>query len=420
MIFQVRKLSSNNLEKSQKKVFFLACIGNVLEFYDFSIFFFLLPSFSDLFFPAHDHITSVILGFSIFFLGFLARPIGSIVFGFIGDQRGRRQALSFSLLGMALSNVLIAFLPTYFEIGIWAPLALVILRIIHGLCIGGEFVGSLIFLVEHIKGEQGPLYTACLVSSSILGWFVGSFSCLLLMSVSGSWRIPFLFGGLTGIVGFVIRKYTQESSYFINRPVKQRKSFKDLVTIYRLEFFTIFVTGGLIGSLFYGLFIFPNVYLTELIGLTKEDASQITTIGIGIYMFILPCAGLLAIKLGPYKLIIYSAILTIFASFPIFLFLSSGSFVLSIFAEFIAAILIASFIGPASFIMVQFFPTEVRYTFAGISYNLGVSILGGLFPVICHSLIKWSGYLSIPSAYLIFCGSLVLLAYSFFIKTKDL
>lgn len=398
----------NNRSRKIKKIFFLACLGNVLEFYDFSIYFFLLPIISPLFFPAKDHVTSFLLAFSMFFVGFIARPLGAIIFGYIGDKKGRRLALSLSLLGMALSTMLIAFLPTYFHAGLWATTGLVILRIFHGLSIGSEFIGSLVFLSEHVERKQGPFYTACLISSTILGWFIGSACSFLTIHYDFSWRIPFMLGALTGVLGFLIRHYTDEALVFMKITTNRQTFTKSFLARYSLQVFTVFGAGGLIGAFFYGVFIFPNTYLPEFIGVPYTVAVKSTSIGIGLYMLFLPFMGWLAIRITPFFLMVSCAFLTSILAYPIFLLLSLGCFPFLVLAQSIAALLLAGFIAPASFIIVQIFPIEVRYTLTSVSYNLGVCLLGGIFPLIAVALINHTNSLSIPSLYLACCACLAL------------
>lgn len=399
----------------KKRIFSVACVGNILEFYDFSIYTFLIPIISPLFFPAEEKITSIVIGFSFFFVGFLARPLGSLIFGYLGDKRGRRFSLSISLLGMALSTALIAILPTYNQIGILAPFMLVLLRIIHGICIGGEFIGSLIFLVEHMpsnqKKERGAFYTSCLVASTIMGWFLGSLLCLFSSELNflgvDYWRIPFFFGLITAVVGYIIRKYSPETPEFLN--IKVKEPSLNIMKSYSREFLAIFGIGGLIGALFYGLFIFPNSYLPEFVGVDYSLAQIATTIGIALYMIFLPIMGRIADKIVPGRLVVYSAFLSLCFAYPIFFLFSTGKFFCILGAEFLSALLIAGFMAPASFVITQIFPINIRYTTTALSYNLGVSILGGMSPLVCIWLLKQTGNLISSFMYLFLCGALALI-----------
>jgi MHS family proline/betaine transporter-like MFS transporter len=402
---------------SFRKPFFLAALGNVVEFYEFSIYSFLIPIISTLFFPTANKIASLIMGYSIFALSFLARPIGSIIFGYIGDKKGRRFSLSISLLGMAISTTAMGFLPTYSEIGIWASLSLAFLRLIHGICLGGEFTGSLIFLVEHMsekqKYEHGSLVTSSLVSATIIGWFLGSGVCLLIQnypSCNNLWRVPFLLSAFTTIIGFLLRRKSLETSEFLisQKNTYQRIGIKDLFKTYFWIIALIFISGGLIGVLFYGLFIFPNVFLATLIKTNSYYLQLTTTAGIGLYMVLLPLMGFASDRIGTKRVMQASAILTMILSYPIFKLLSNGTIFSSLIAEALSALLISGFMAPTSFLITQLFPTQIRYFSVSCSYNLGVSLMAGITPLIfTQFILKPNGFMNC-AIYLCFCAFLVI------------
>ncbi|HLB57041.1 MAG TPA: MFS transporter, partial [Coxiellaceae bacterium] len=203
------------------KVILSGMAGNILEIYDISIYGFFAPYFALNFFGNNNHTTALIKTFAVFFIGFLARPIGAALFGKMGDKHGRRKTLSVSILLMAISTGLIAFLPTYQQVGMLAPLLLLLMKILQGISVGAEYTGSIIFLSEHAPQKQKLYWSSFAVMAINCGTLFAGFSCYLMEShfskqsmISFGWRIPYLIAFLGGIAAFYIRYHTSESDEF--------------------------------------------------------------------------------------------------------------------------------------------------------------------------------------------------------------
>jgi MFS transporter, MHS family, proline/betaine transporter len=196
------------------KALLASTIGTTLEFYDFTLFGFLAPIFSASFFPNEDPFLSTLYGYTAFMVGYLFKPLGAILWGHIGDRHGRRIALCTSLYLMGFSTLLMGILPTYGQIGIMAPLLLVLARIVQGLSEGGELAGGLLFTLEHThtqyKGFAGGLFNGICTSGILLGSLAG-YICSLDCMPTWTWRIPFLLGFLIVLVGIYIRKKITET-----------------------------------------------------------------------------------------------------------------------------------------------------------------------------------------------------------------
>lgn len=204
------------------KIFLSASFGNILEFYDFATYGFLIPIMAPLFFPAENPITSLLMASGAFAISFLARPIGGILFGYIGDFYGRKVAFSLSLIVMAMATTLIGILPTYEKIGLLSPFLLIFCRLVQGLCLGGEFSGSLIFATEHLSQQRhgSAFVTGTITSAGVGGWFLSSIVCTVTSNLSQpySWRIPFLLGAVVGVLGYYIRRSTIEPPVHLLAP----------------------------------------------------------------------------------------------------------------------------------------------------------------------------------------------------------
>lgn len=378
----------NNLNKNGNirflfsKIFLSSSLGNVLEFYDFATYGFLIPIMAPLFFPAENPINSLLMACGAFAISFLARPIGGFLFGYIGDKYGRKITFSLSLIFMAIATTLIGILPTYNQVGILAPLLLVSCRLVQGLCMGGEFSGSLIFATEHLnqQSRNGALITGSITSAGVGGWFLSSIICTFCVNLgqSYSWRIPFLVGAVVGIIGYYIRCSTPES------PVQLLTPPENLWKTLKSEWLTagsIAGIGALMGGLFYGLHIFPSSFLpAHFPSISHAQALECTSIGIGVYMVFLPFMGWFADHIGLTKCMQLFTFLTILLSYPIIFLLMSGSFFFIIISEILTSILLAGFMAPATFVMAQSFLPSFRHRLVSFSYNLGASLLGGLTP----------------------------------------
>jgi len=199
---------------NHKKAILAAMIGNALEYYDVMLYGFFAAALAPLFFPTTNHFVSITASLGTFAAGFLMRPLGGILFGHLGDRYGRRMALAFSILLVTVPTLTIGLLPTYEYIGIAAPIILVVCRLLQGLCVGGEYSGAAIFVIEHSKKKQEAFAGSVLCATGFLGGFLGTILgliCTLPYMPTWSWRIPFLIGSIIGLIGYYIRTQVDES-----------------------------------------------------------------------------------------------------------------------------------------------------------------------------------------------------------------
>lgn len=407
-----------------KKIYIAASIGNILEFYDFSLYAFLTPILAKLFFPESDSITQLFFAFNIFAMGFIARPIGAILFGYIGDCYGRKYALSYSILGTGIATALIGLIPIYAEIGILAPIILSILRILQGLCMGGEFSGSLIFASEHLQRYQAryPAFvTGTIISAGVLGWLSASSISIAVMSENAlSWRVLFLIGGLAGFVGYYLRKTTFDA-YPITRTTNN--IFKELLALlkYPLIILQVASIGMLLGTTFYGHFIFPNSFLPKVTTIDQASITACTTFGLFVYMIFLPLMGWLSDKWGHLKMMLIASILLAVLSYSLFHLLTSSSLFNILCVEILVAVILSTFIAPGAYIMSTLFPKEIRYLGTSLSYNLGMCLFGGTTPSISLKLFQITQNVVSPFLYLLVCAFITtLLILSVYYQSKKI
>lgn len=210
-----------SMNKYFKQTIFSMFIGTVLEWYDFSIFMFFVPLFSELFFPNANKIASYLSMYAVFAISFFVRPLGAAIFGFFGDHLGRKKVLVFSMNLISIATLAMGLLPTYQTIGVFAPILLVFFRLIQGFCVGGETTGAASFIIESFPKRYRGVLGSFMWSAVGVGMLLGSFVTTLTIKsmthdtlIEIGWRLPFLLGVITALVGYYFRKKIPETTLF--------------------------------------------------------------------------------------------------------------------------------------------------------------------------------------------------------------
>lgn len=402
-----------NKQKNFYAAIFAAFIGTALEFYDYALFGFLTPIISKWFFP-QDSKTALLLSYGIFGFGFLVRPMGGLLYGYIGDMYGRRRAMLLSIFGMVVPTTLIGLIPGYHQIGFLAPILLILCRLTQGLSVGGEFSGAAIFVIEHARKDQvyfaGSLVTASSVVGMLLGSTIAYFS-ILESSPDWGWRIPYILSLPIGLIGFYIRKHTQETAVF-NR-LQQHMTNERIPILITLKknckaSLITFGIGSFIGILYYIPFVFMTYYHTLVTLLSPSTTLSIITLGLGVYIIFLCLAGCLADKYSPQKIMLTGIFSSLFLAYPIFWLINLGSLSSVLLGEILLAILAGTFIGPANGLTASLFEARSRCRGVAFSLGLGISVFGGGTPMALIYAIDKTQIMTLPSVCIIM-GSLIAL-----------
>ncbi|MBP6951197.1 MAG: MFS transporter [Alphaproteobacteria bacterium] len=398
--------------KKNYKAIIAAMIGNALEYYDVMLYGFFATMLAPLFFPTDNEAISIISSLGTFAAGFLMRPLGGIVFGHLGDKFGRRQALVFAIFLVTIPTLIIGLLPTYADIGIAASIILVICRLLQGLCVGGEYSGASIFVIEYSKrGKEafaGSILCAAGFFGGVLGTFFG-FLCTNPFMPSWGWRIPFLIGALIGLIGYYLRTQVSESPDFV-RHKKEKIAKVPLLVVFERRLINLCCTIG-IGATSLIPFYLASVYMGYMLSSQLQIPTfQIMLINVVLnifLIFLLPTMGILADKIGKEKLMIFSSVLSIIVAYPLFSLLENNLSLTNILiVQAILGIITAGFGAPSMALLSSFFPTHERYSGIGFGYALGGALLGGTTPLILASLSNWLGSPLVPAYYLMFSGAL--------------
>lgn len=374
-----------------------AVIGNVLEWYDFGLYAFVAIYISRNFFPQGDEVTALLSTFLAYGLGFVARPLGAIVIGRIGDTRGRKAALLLTILLMAIGTVMIGLLPTFATIGYLAPLLLVVARLLQGFSAGGEWGSSTAFIVEWAPAGERGYYGSFQQTSVVAGLLLGSGVAALLNTVmtpdtmaNWGWRVPFLLGALIGPVGLYMRRRIDETPAYQKlgaSPAVEHDPTSPWLLAGRAFGFTIVWT-----VCFYILLNYMPTYTQKYLNLSASAALWSNTLGLFVLLAAIPVMGRLSDRIGRKPLLLGCCVAYIVLPYPIFSFLAGGaSYAFLVAAQMLFAVLISMFSGPGPAAIAEIFPTRVRSLWMTSGYALAVSIFGGFAPFISVWLIDRFG-----------------------------
>jgi len=384
-------------------------IGTILEWYDFSLLGSMAPIIAQLFFPSKVPTLSLLATFSVFASGFIARPLGGVLFGHLGDRKGRKYALSLTIILMALPTTLMGLLPTYQNIGMLAPIILIVLRLVQGAASSGEYPGAICFLTEIAPANKRGLWGSISMFGVGGGILLGSvFSYILTTCLSNDalyswgWRIPFIVGLPLGIIGFYLRYRVTESKIFAEVHEKQvvhKMPFKQVLQFNFLNLNRIILLFSLGTTTFYMSFVYIISYFVSTHRLTLSNAFLFNILSSVCMLFFIPIFGYLSDKWNRKIIMLIGAFCLCIFSYPIFkLFLSNDLHQL-LLGQLLLAFLIAMFVGPVAATSAEIFSTATRYSGVAVALNVGASIFGGTSPLIATYLVHISGKEIMPCIY---------------------
>lgn len=404
-------------------------LGSISEWYEFVVYAFCAPFLAPLFFPTESKFLSVLSVFGAFAVGFLMRPLGALVFGYFGDKYGRQKTVSIAVILIGLPTVIMGIMPTYQTIGVVAPIILVIVRMLQGLSVGGQFTGSAVFIAEHIGGKNRYFGSGITFTGALIGMLIASFVGTILTAVlteqelaKWGWRVPFLLGILVTAIGYYLKTNTEETPEFLKLSASGELSENPIIESFKTQKFGMlisFLICWLLPVIVYQLFIFMPTFANTYLDVSLASALRVNTFA----MIILACCttlfGYLADKLT-YRLVMgSSAILLALLGYPLYWFMTEHHSIQALLISQITfSVLSGGFIGPALGMMIHLFPIKTRYTALSISYNLGFGIFGGSVALLNMYVIETYGWLQFPAVYLIIAAAFSLLAIELAVRKK--
>jgi MHS family proline/betaine transporter-like MFS transporter len=389
--------------KAVRRGIIAGVVGNMLEWYDFALFGFFAQQIGAHFFPSGNPTVSLLAAFGTFAAGFLMRPVGGALFGWIGDRFGRKQALIGSVLAMAFPSFFIGLLPDTTQIGLAAPILLILFRMLQGIAVGGEYMASAVFLVEGSEpgrrgfmGSWGPFGAS---AGTLLGSAAGALVNWTLPPeavMAYGWRIPFLAGILVAFGGLAIRRHYVER---IPHQAPSKSPLGETFTEYRGTMLHLIALTSAISVGFYTTFVYAATWLEGTMGVAASTALTINTIAMMLLLIVIPLAGIASDRFGRRRVLAWAAGGLMLLAYPLMALMARGQ-PGPIFAGQVGLALLVGANGavlPAT--MAELAPWRVRCTVLSVGYNVSLALLGGTTPMVAAWLVARTFDLA-PAVYL--------------------
>ncbi|WP_022663101.1 MFS transporter [Paucidesulfovibrio longus] len=366
-------------------------LGNVMEWYDFALYGFMASVLSQRFFPSHDATASLLATYGVFAAGFVMRPLGSALFGWIGDTAGRSRAMLLSVILMTVPTVGLGLLPTYESIGRWAAVLLVAIRLIQGLSVGGEFSSSTTYLVETAPQGRRGLSGSFANVGSVAGMLLGSGMAALTSALfsqdqvaAWAWRLPFLFAALLGALSIGMRTRLPASEHFTRHAEGrgEESPIREAVTVNLKQTVQGTLFASAYGAVFYLSLVYVPTWLKEYGGVPLETAQHWNTAASAVVLLVVPLAGLLSDRLLRRRTLLMCVFgAALLAAWPLHRWMLAGGASVAV-AQLLLGLLMGVPCGVAPALFVELFPTRDRLSGYSISFNLGMGVVGGSTPML--------------------------------------
>ncbi|OZM76791.1 MFS transporter [Pseudonocardia sp. MH-G8] len=398
--------------RMHRKVALASAVGTSIEWYDYHVYSVASALvIGRLFFTEMDPYTATLAAFATFAIGFVARPLGGVLAGHLGDRVGRKQVMVLTLSAMGAATTLIGLLPTYAQIGVWAPVLLVALRLLQGLSAGGEWGGAALMAVEHAPAGRRGVFGNFVQLGTPAGMFLANSVMLLLVAVmpqdafeSWGWRVPFLLSVVMVVIGFVIRRAVEESPSFRSVRAAERTARLPVVDVVRRYPGRIalaiasFVGNNAVGYLF--LAFLPS-YGTGTLGLSRGFMLAVLLVGCVSWFAAMIGFAAWSDRIGRHAVYLTGYGIIAVWAFPFFALLRTGEASLVVVAVVVLTLGLAATYGPQAALFAELFPAEVRTSGASLSYALGAALSGGIAPLVATALQGWTGTVYSVSVFMI-------------------
>ncbi|HSY87005.1 MAG TPA: MFS transporter [Verrucomicrobiae bacterium] len=406
-------MASEGARRAHRRVIAAGIAGNVMEWYDFAVYGYFARTIGQLYFPADDPSLSLMAAFGAFAVGFFMRPLGAVVFGYIGDRVGRAHSLLWSVVAMAVPTFAIGLLPTYHQVGIGASVLMLLCRILQGLAVGGEYTGSVVFLAERAPPGRRGLASAWAPFGAVAGILLGStmgtaiINAMPMADVVGwAWRLPFLFGAVVGVVGFFIRRHVS----FDKAPPGKGFPLGQALREHPLEMLQ--VVGICIANAvgFYLIFVYVTTWLKLYAQMKIGSALLVNSLNMAIMLGVILGAAWLSDKLGRKPVMAAAAIGMAIFAWPLMALMQTGDFMNVFLGQLGFVLLIGSYNAVNPIAICELFPRAVRCSAVSTAYNITLGVVGGTAPIVATWLIEKTNYPLAPGLYVALAGVVSALA----------
>ncbi|MGM7776336.1 MFS transporter [Arthrobacter sp. KNU-44] len=396
-------------------------VGNTMEWYDVGVFGYLITTMGPVFLPEADKSVQTLFLLGTFAATFVARPLGGVIFGWLGDKVGRQKVLATTLLLMAASTFAVGLLPGYAQIGIWAAVLLVLLKLVQGFSTGGEYAGATTFVSEYAPDKRRGFFASFLDMGSYIGFALGAALVSILQLTIGQsamedwgWRLPFLLAGPLGVIAVYFRSKIEESPQFQATLDAQEALAADaaagdaavakgpigIVKAYWRQIILAMILAAAANTVGYMLTSYMPTYLTESKGYDPVHGTLLTIPVLVIMAVCIPLTGKLSDRIGRRPVLWIGAISTVVFAVPAFLLIGIGDIWSTLAGLALIAFPVTFYVANLASALPALFPTSSRYGGMGIAYNFSVAIFGGTTPFIVAALIQGTGNDMMPAYYL--------------------
>lgn len=400
-----------NLKRELRRNIVAGAIGVFVHWFDWAIYAYLATTIAVVFFPGQDSTAGLMSVFAVFAVAFFVRPLGSLVFGYLGDRIGRKKTLSMVIISMAAGTLMLGLIPSYQTIGLAAPILLIVARIIQGLAAGGEYGSAATFLAEFSPAKKRGLGTSWIEVGSVLGFLLASLVVAGLhvmftpeQVVDWAWRLPFLLTVPLAAIGLYIRlkiedtpdyKAVQEAGNVSEKPIREvfQSNFKQFVQTVGVEIF--------MNCTFYVVLVYLITYQEDLLGFSGGEAAVLSAVASLTAALLIPVSGLLSDKFGRKAILATAGVLLLVGSYPLFLLMNVGSPTAGFLATFGLASVMALILGTHTAAVSELFPTRTRQSGLSLAYAVAGAFFAGMLPYLNTWLISVTNNNMVPAMTLI-------------------
>ena len=410
-----------------------AALGNAMEWFDFGVYGYIAVTLGQVFFPASNDAAQLIATFATFTVAFLVRPLGGMVFGPLGDKYGRQKVLAATMILMALGTFSIGLIPSYERIGMWAPILLLLARLLQGFSTGGEYGGAATFIAEYSTDRNRGLMGSWLEFGTLGGYLAGAGCVTILHSMLSEtqmldwgWRIPFLVAGPLGLLGLYMRMKLEETPAFQAYAEEAEKREHDkpgLGSLFRVHWPQLVKCIGLVlvfNVTDYMLLTYMPSYLSVTMGYAESKGLLLIIIVMLVMMPFNIFGGLLSDKLGRKPMIIGACIALILLAIPCLKLVGTGNDWLIFAGLMLLGLALVCFTSSMPSTLPALFYTPVRYSALSIAFNVSVSLFGGTTPLVTAWLVEHTGNAMVPAYYLMGAGVIGIITMLFVTETAGL
>jgi MFS transporter, MHS family, proline/betaine transporter len=400
-----------------RKQVFAGGIGNILEWYDFAVYGFLAPIVGKAFFPSDDAVASLLAAYGALAVGYASRPLGSLIFGHIGDHIGRKPALMLSVAMMGGATLAIGVLPTHAEIGVAAAAILVLLRAIQGISVAGEYSSSAVLLVEQASRARRGLIGSLIVAACNCGFLLGSAVGALVSNLLGEaqmnawgWRVPFFVGAAIALYALFLRRGLEESAVIENADATARLPVLEAVRDHWREIVQIVCLVLPTAVTYFVCFVYATSYLTERMHYSTAKALDMSTLALILLVLVSPVAGLASDRVGRRPVMFFATVASFLFTWPLWYVFNLGDPVWILFVQLSFAAINGVGWAMTVPIMVELSPARTRCSTAGIGYNLCLALFGGTTPWVATYLVARTNDDFAPAYYIMAVAAIAFVA----------